>query len=360
MTASPSDPSQAPGPRPDGQPTVLGALTPMLRRWKLVAGLTVGAGFVAAFIAIAIPRSYAATTTFVSAAWGRSTLPIDLATLATQFGFNIGPPNTAVSSDFFVEILRSRELLGATLESAFDDPEHPHSQRALIDILDVRGKTPGQRTDRGIRLLEARTSERVDRRTDIVSLRVEGRPPALIAAVANRMVQLLNQFNLERLQLQSRERRRFTETRRDEAERELSDAEARHVRFVAANPRYRASPVRALEENRLARQVELRQEVFQTLTREYEQARLAEVRDTPVLTIIDAAVPPERPSFPPRTLIVLLSMLAGGLTALALIYAGEYGRAAERGHGSEYREFADAWHRAMAELRKVVRIGSSR
>lgn len=72
------------------------------------------------------------------------------------------------------------------------------------------------------------------------------------------------------------------------------------------------------------------------------------------------AVPPELPSFPPRALITILSMLAGGLRAPAVIYAGELGRAAERGHGSEYREFTDAWHRAMAEFRKVLRIGSSR
>ncbi len=111
-----------------------------------------------------------------------------------------------------------------------------------------------------------------------------------------------------------------------------------------------------IEENRLARRVQLRQETFQTLTREYEQARIAEVRDTPLLTIIDAAVPPDRRSFPPRRLIVFLAVLTAGLTTIVFVYLGEYRRTAEVLGAPEYRSFMDAWMNAKSELGAVLRF----
>jgi len=178
--------------------------------------------------------------------------------------------------------------------------------------------------------------------------------PALAAAVANRMVDLLNKFNLERLQSQSRERRRFAAERLQDAERELRAAEADHLKFLQSNRRYADSPLLSFEQNRLARQVQLRQEVFQTLTREFEEARIAEVRDTPLLTIIDPAVPPDRRSAPRRKLIVLLAAFAGAVCALAWLYIADYHHAAERDGGMEYRSLLETWRNTRAEMRRAI------
>jgi uncharacterized protein involved in exopolysaccharide biosynthesis len=272
---------------------------------------------------------------------------------------NIGGGGS-LSPDFFAQVLTSRELLRATLQSEFDDPERPGSSRALLDILHVRGNTDERRMDNGIRRLERATSQRVDRRTSIVTLEVKGRPPALVAGITNRMVELLNKFNLERLQSQSRERRRFAGERRDQAERELREAEAQHLKFLQSNRRYADSPLLSFEQNRLSREVQLRQDVIQTLTREYEEARIAEVRDTPLLTIIDPAVPPSRRSFPPRTLLVFIALVAGGFTALALVYLAEYKQTAQREDGSQYRRFLQAWTDAKSELRVALRFPKPR
>jgi uncharacterized protein involved in exopolysaccharide biosynthesis len=308
-----------------------------------------------AAISLVLPPTYTATTTFIPVPGGSPpTLPGGLAGLATQFGVNIAGSNS-LSPDFFAEVLTSRELLQATLLSEFDDPLRPGSKRTLLDILKIRHRSDQDRVSEGIRELERDVSQRVDRRTGIVTLTVKGRPAALVAAIANRMVELLNTFNLEKLQSQSRERRRFAEERKNQAEQELRAAEAQHLRFLQSNRRYNDSPLLSFEENRLARQVQLRQEVFQTLTREYEEARIAEVRDTPLLTTIDAAVAPDRRAFPQRTLLVLLAILASGLTAIALVYVGEYRRASELAGAPEYRAFLQAWRNARTEVGAVLR-----
>src|SRR5438132_8548828 len=52
--------------------------------------------------------------------------------------------------------------------------------------------------------------------------------------------------------------------------------------------------------------VDIRQEVSLTLRREYETARIEEVNDTPVITVIDPPVPPHERSSPKRLLLVLM------------------------------------------------------
>lgn len=343
-------------PGDEAAPSIFEILTPLVHSWKAVAGVPLVAGIIVAVIALLVRPTFTATTTFVPVATSSSaTLPTGLASIAGEFGINLGS-TAAVSPDFFAEVLTSHELLRATLRSEFDDPRpHATGKAALIEILDTKGKTPAELMENGIRELETDVTQGVDRRTGIVTLTVAGRSPALVAAVANHMVELLNAFNLERLQLQSRERRRFVGDRLQQADSELHAAETAQLQFLQANRRYADSPLLAFEENRLTRQVQLRQEVFQTLTREYEEARIAEVRDTPVLTVIDPAVPPERRSAPRRTLWVLFAVLVGALTALPWAYLSEYRRVVDRDRSS-YGNFLLAWKEARNEVARMLRL----
>ena len=58
----------------------------------------------------------------------------------------------------------------------------------------------------------------------------------------------------------------------------------------------------------------LQEAVFETLTQEYEMAKVQEAKEIPSVKVLDPPNVPERKSFPPRTLIVLAG---GGLGILA-------------------------------------------
>jgi uncharacterized protein involved in exopolysaccharide biosynthesis len=94
--------------------------------------------------------------------------------------------------------------------------------------------------------------------------------------------------------------------------------------------------------------------VFVTLTREYEQARIAEVRDTPVLTIIDRAVPPYKKSWPKRALITILATILGGMIGVGRIYLRRVTARAEAEGRPEYKQFEDALAGFKAELRRLA------
>jgi uncharacterized protein involved in exopolysaccharide biosynthesis len=69
----------------------------------------------------------------------------------------------------------------------------------------------------------------------------------------------------------------------------------------------------------LFREVKKGEAMVTTLTAQVEAARIAEVRDAEVITIIDRAVPPQRKSGPPRAQVCIAAILLGALVGMALV-----------------------------------------
>ena len=84
-------------------------------------------------------------------------------------------------------------------------------------------------------------------------------------------------------------------------------------------PALRQLPRLAVPYARLYREVQVQETVYQLLTRQYEVARIQEAKDVPVISVIDAPGIPEKKSFPPRTLIVLLAPFASVIAAAFLL-----------------------------------------
>jgi tyrosine-protein kinase Etk/Wzc len=357
MTATSEAPETTRSQR-DEEISIFELATPVVRRWKLVAGTAVTAALVAAVFLLLQPPTYTAKTTFTPEAAG-GTGPagglMALAGVASQLGLGMSA-TSSVSPEFFVELAASGELLRSLLVTEFPDPAASDgSRRRLLDILEVPGKSLEERLQRGVIFLQNRLEVTPDKPTGIVTLEIEMRSGELAAAVANHMVQLLNQFNLERRQSQSREQRRFTGERLAEAERDLRQAERAELAFLQRNRDYSSSPLLTFEANRLARDVEVKQELFLTLSKAHTEARIAEVRDTPVLTVVDSAVAPFRRSRPQRTLGVLLALALGTMLGLVAAYVVDFRRRAVPERHPGYFAMREAWAQARREVGGALR-----
>lgn len=73
-------------------------------------------------------------------------------------------------------------------------------------------------------------------------------------------------------------------------------------------------PGLALEYGRLLRELKVQETLYTLLTSQYEQAKLAEARDTPTVQVLDPAIPAEKKSKPR----IGLNMMIAGLLALFL------------------------------------------
>lgn len=313
------------------------ALAPALKHWRAMMFAPMALGLVTAGLSLLLPNQYTAQTTFTANS-GQLTLGSlgSLAGLAGKFGVT-GAGESDDSPDFFAEVLGSRELMEATLLSRFAVTRDGRTDSlALLQLLNVSGDSERERLERGVRKLAKRTSTDVNVQTGVVTLSVELAPPPLSADVANRMITLLNEFNLRRNQERTHAQTQFLEQRLTDAAAALHTAEEQQLAFLQHNRSF-SDPLLTYEANRLSRQVQIRQDLYLTLERQYEDARMQEERDTPVLTLVDRAVPPVRKSSPHRALLTLAALFVGALGATGFAYLSEYIRES-RQHGSESQQ----------------------
>jgi len=335
---------------------VLELLNVLLRRWQLVAGVPLVATALVVIVSFIIPATYTATTVFVPEARTQSRLPSNLATLAGQFGLPLGA-EPSQSPRFYADVVRSRELLERLLTSEFPDPRTGAGTPAsapLLRILRVRGRDYADSLHRGVKKLNNLIAVSVDNQTSIIRLSVDARSPELAAAAANRLVQYLNEFNAKTRQSQARERRNFVEERVSAAGEELRQGEEAVKTFYERNHFWQQAPELVFEEGRLRRQVTVSQQVYLTLRQEYESARIEEVNDTPVFTIIDPAVPPQERSQPERSLWAVLALALSTMISVSWAFGAGYLERARRDAEPEYREFLGLLGRARRELARAV------
>jgi capsule polysaccharide export protein KpsE/RkpR len=75
-------------------------------------------------------------------------------------------------------------------------------------------------------------------------------------------------------------------------------------------PSIRELPILGVTWSDLYRRTRIQETVYETLTQQYELAKVQEAKETPSVKVLDAARVPERKSFPPRTFIVCATALA--------------------------------------------------
>jgi uncharacterized protein involved in exopolysaccharide biosynthesis len=76
-------------------------------------------------------------------------------------------------------------------------------------------------------------------------------------------------------------------------------------------PTMRQLPLLGVNYADLLRRTRVEEAIFETLTREYELAKVEEAKEIPSVKVLDAPDVPERKSFPPRGIITLLGLLLG-------------------------------------------------
>jgi uncharacterized protein involved in exopolysaccharide biosynthesis len=279
--------------------------------------LILGSGLVALLVVTAVTlmrsRTYTSTARFMPQA-SKDALG-QLSGLAATFGVPVPAADPGTSPEFYAELLKSRDILRRTVETRYafataDDSMHG----TLVDLFEAPGENPAARRDEAAKILLKSIEVTVGRATGTIDLDVTTPWAELSQQVASRMIQLVSDFNLHRRQTTAGAERRFAEARVAEARDSLRVAEVRQEGFLQRNRDYRNSPQLLLEFDRLQREVTMRQQLYTSLAQSYEGARIDEVRNTPLITLIEAADLPARPD--PR--LALVKGMLAGLVGLGL------------------------------------------
>ncbi len=314
-------------------------------RTALVLGLLVGV------MILVRSRQYSAYASFTPQARRQ---PSAISGLAAQFGLAVPTQDGAQSPAFYVDLLLSREILGTTVMERFPvTVDGAKRDTVLADYLGAKGKNAEELRERGILEMKDRVGASANLKTGVVTLTVTTRDPGLSAAVTKRLLAALDSFNQQRRKSQATAERQFTERRLAEVRAELRDAEDRQQAFLQRNRDYRGSPELAFQHDRLAREVAMRQTVYTSLAQAFEQSKIDEVRDTPVLSLVEE---PDVPPFPVGRGLVRYTITAtilGGVGAaiafLALALAIPGSRPTD-----EMADLREAWLATRADLKRPL------
>lgn len=339
MTTPPAERrAAAPGPGGDA-PSLIGLAAQLVRRWRFIvlAGLA-GAVIAATWSLLATPRFRASARFALEERRGISSSG-GLAALAGQLG--AGGLTGVRSLQFYAEVLTSRDLLEQAALDTFPDPADG-TPRPLIDILEIPGDTERERLNAAVERLHDRVTTSTNDRTGTITLNVLLPDPELAAAVAANLYTDLERFNFETRRTAATERREFAARELERARRELHDAEAEMRRFLERNRGGLDIPRLDFERQQLARRIDVRAEVYNRLARELEEAKVDEVRDTPVFTLIEAPKPPVYRDFPRRTWMTIVGGLLGGAAAVLWIVLAAASRSARALDPAAYEELRSA------------------
>jgi uncharacterized protein involved in exopolysaccharide biosynthesis len=201
-----------------------------------------------------------------------------------------------------------------------------------------------------VKKLRKRIGVRVNPETGVLRVSIWARNAELSRQIADRFLAEVNRFNLETRRSQAAEERRFAGERVLDGRVRLDTAEVALQRFLQHNRQFEASPLLTFEHDRLQREVLMRQQLYSSLANAYEQALIDEVRNTPVITVIE---PPRRPVRPDRRRLIvkgLASIAVGFVLALLVAVAREIARRSRAEDPEDYEVFERLKREARSDL----------
>lgn len=317
-------------------------------RWRIARWAVMG-GVIAAVAAFTKPTLYSGTFAFVPQ--GSDAARSGLVSLAGQLGLSTPVGTASQQPDFYVALLQSRELLVPILLDSFIVEEDSGRNAALLDMLNVRGKSPANRVENGVKKLRGRLTTSVTRSAGIirVSIRTEWRSVSL--AISRRLLDGVNEYNVRARQGQASAERKFVEGRLSDAKDSLRAAEERLAVFLTANRGgIQTSPHLSSAWQRFEREVASKTTLVTGLMTESEETRIREVRDTPTIAVFESPSAATIPDPRRRVVTAALGVVLGTGLGVVLALFG----AAIRWRRSINDPDADAFFDALNESKDAL------
>jgi uncharacterized protein involved in exopolysaccharide biosynthesis len=311
------------------------------KNWRLFRNCIILGVLIAIGVRLALGRRYSTT----AAIFPQPTRSSQLSGLAAQFGLDLGANDATESPYFYADLLRTSQLLTGVVTRRYTAAGKTQDFAGFAGITTADSAA---RTEKAIKELLDRFSVSPDRRTGIVRIRVTEKEPHLALQLANALLDGVAIYNREARQSRASAERRFVEERLRAARDELTGAEDSLQIFLTHNREFRTSPALTFQHDRLQRSVTLRATVVSSLAENFEQARLEEVRDTPVFSVVEAPHLPARPDPRGLTRAAIIGLGGGLLVAVLLQLTIEATAGLRAGNEEEYQE----WMATLRDLRR--------
>ncbi len=259
-----------------------------------------------------------------------------LQSLASEYGVNLNVADfiNDKPSFYIPDIVNSRILKKAVISNKWNTN---NGQVDLINYWQINDTTKfsvgrligsflGSEDNKNIKLkfMDAaidRLSEQLlvhEEESGLIVISVLMEESQLAADISNFIANYIKKYVSDIMLSYSSTHREFIEERLKYSKNELSKSEEELKEFSEKNPFAVDTPELQLQRGRLLRNMEVNQQVYITLRQQYEMARINELKEIPVINILDNAEPASDEAKPQKLLIIFL------VTLLSLILSSVY------------------------------------
>lgn len=334
----------------------------LLRYRVMIVAITLIAGFWAGFQSVTSGKGYTVEAVFMpKGARAQS----QLSGIAAQFGVQIGGGDASSSPQMYTDLMEMTSILWPVAQKEYRiKTDSGVITGNLVKIFHVKPDRQEVMKKKTVESLQRAVKGTVAPKTGVINLSVTTGNPELSLQIAQNLLAQLNIFNLQKRQEQAAAERAFAERQVGEKRAELRQAESDLENFMESNRMYRQSPQLTLEYNRLDRQVGMRNQIYSSLLSAYENARIEEVKDLPMINIIE---PPEIPIVPNRRGGVrktAIGMIVGLFLACLIAFARDRMARNREAQTDDFLEYSQLKREAIGDLthpwRPISRAISSR
>lgn len=293
-------------------------------RWFIILTTVVGSLLVLAYTYTLTPLYKSEISLYPVLSSSKPAGLSQLQGIASSFGYDLG---TTESNFNIPDVVNSKRIKLAIINHDwyFSDIEdtmslleywHKDDKPGIISrIFGEQGKNPELKRlkweNQALQKINDRITVSESKKTGLITVSVLSEEPRLskeiVAFIADALIKYINQVQLK----QASENRQFIEERIKETEAQLNESEETLKRFREDNRSIKDSPELQLELERLMRDVEVNQQVYITLKQQYEIARIEEVKEAPIVNVLDEGREAVEKDWPRRklTLVFLIFLI---------------------------------------------------
>ena len=258
----------------------------------------------------------------------------DLQGLVSSFGINLG--NQTSTSFYIPDIVKSRKLRKTLLLNKWnindDNRKNLISYWRIDDTTDVsitkniKNLIFGDENkdfnryylETAIEIIDDRIKI-IEEESGLITITVEMEEPQLASDIANYISEYIIFYISTEMNVQNKKYRKFIEGRLESSKNELKLVEESLTEFRKNNPIALDTPDLQLYRARLIRDVETKQGIYLTLLTQHELAKIEELKETPIINILDVAEPSIEPIWPKKKILLILSIIFGIISSLIIL-----------------------------------------
>jgi uncharacterized protein involved in exopolysaccharide biosynthesis len=289
---------------------------------KLIVAIVGGATALAIVICLFLPKYYRSTTTILPETEKSKLGSLGgLSDLASLAGVNTGEGSLV---KLYPIIIKSEAVLRNVLYSRYRSAAFKDSVN-LLEYWEIEASTPGLAYELALKALQDDLEVSMEIKTSVVTISTETKEPQLSADIINKVASELDQFIRTKRRTNASEQRKWIEVRLLEVKRDLEQSENALREFREKNRRVSDSPQLLLEQDRLIRDVQINAALYAELKKQYELIKIEEIKNIPIINIMDPGRPAARKERPKRIAIVFTTFLLSLIASVGyVLVANQY------------------------------------